>query len=85
MTGSKNCEVEIKEMVFKKMQADSRVGRQRALQILAGDGESPRSSPQLDPTHFRCKFEPENKREFYLWAIEKSFTQEIGSKPGTRR
>ena len=67
------------------MQADSRVGRQRTLQILAGEDESPRSNPQSYPTHFRCKRDPEKKPAFSPWAIEKSLTQEIGSKPATIR
>ena len=37
--------------LLKKMQADTRVGRRRALQILAGEEESPRSKPQSYPTH----------------------------------
>ena len=77
MAGSNNCEV-------KKIKADSRVGR-RALQILTGEHESPRSHPQSYPTHFRYKMDPENKRTFNKWAIEKNFTQKIGSKPATIR
>ena len=65
------------------MQADSRMGRRRALQILAGEDESPRSNPHSYPTHFRCKMDPEKKRTFNPWAIEKSFTLKIGSKPAT--
>ena len=67
------------------MQSDSRVGRQRSFQILAGEDKSPRSNPQLYPTHFRCRMGPENKRTFNPRAIEKSFTQETGSKPATIR
>ena len=44
------------------MQADTRVGRRRALQILAGEDESPRSKPQSYPTHFTFKMNPENKK-----------------------
>ena len=44
------------------MQAESRVGRLRALQIMAGEDESPRSNPQSYPTHLRCKMDPENKQ-----------------------
>ena len=65
------------------MQADSRVGRRRALQILAGEDESPRSNPQSYPTHFKFKMDPEKKRAFNPWALVKSFIQEIGSKPAT--
>ena len=67
------------------MQADSREGMQRAPQILAGEDESPRSNDQtqLYPAHFRYKMDPENKRTLKLWAIEKSFAQEIGSEPAT--
>ena len=36
------------------MQANIRVGRRRALQILAGEVESRRSKPQSYPTHFKC-------------------------------
>ena len=46
MARSNDCEREMKERVIKKMQADSRVGRQRAFQILEGEDESPRSNPQ---------------------------------------
>ena len=42
MAGSNNCEIEIKESVIKKMQADSKVRRRRALHILARGDESPR-------------------------------------------
>ena len=73
MAGSNSCEVEKK--VNKKMQADSRVRTRRALQILTGEDDSPRSDPQSYPTHFRCKIDPEKKRTFNPWAIEKSFTQ----------
>ena len=67
------------------MQADSRGRRRRALQILVGEDESPRSNPQSYPTHFTCKVDPEEKRIFNPWAIEKCLTQEIGSKPATIR
>ena len=67
------------------MQADSRVGRRRALQFTAGEHMSPRSSPQSYPAHFRCKIDPEQKRKSNPWAIEKSFTQQIASKPATKR
>ena len=36
MTGSNSCEVKEKKKVILKMQADSRVGRRRALETLAG-------------------------------------------------
>ena len=62
------------------MQADSRVGRRRALPFLTVEDESSKSSPQSYPIHFRRKVEPENKRKFNLWVIEKSFTLKIGSK-----
>ena len=65
------------------MQANSRVGRRRALQILAEEDESQRSNTQSFPKHFTCKMDPEKKRTFHQWAIEKSLTQEIGSKPAT--
>ena len=35
------------------MQADSRVGKRRASQILARNDESPRSNPESYTTHFR--------------------------------
>ena len=54
-----------------KKQADSRMGRRRALQILAGREESPRSNPSSYSTHFRCKMDPEKKKNFNPWAIEK--------------
>ena len=85
MVGNNNCEVERKKGQLKKMQADNRVVRQRALQILAGEDESPRLNPQSYPTHFTCKMDPGKKRLFNPWAIEKSLTQEIGSKPATIR
>ena len=52
------------------MQADNTVGRGRALQILAGEFESPRSNPQSYLTHFRCKMDPEKKRTFSPWVTE---------------
>ena len=67
------------------MQAYCRVGRRRAIQILAREDESPRSNPHSYPTHFRCKMDPEKKRKFNPWAIEKSFTLEVGSKSATIR
>ena len=33
--------------------------------------------------NMKCKTDPEKKRKFNAWAIEKSFTQEIGSNPAT--
>ena len=65
------------------MQGDSRVGRRRALPILAGEDESPRSKLQSYVTHFTCKMDLENKRTFNPWTIENSLTPEIGSKPAT--
>ena len=41
------------------MQADSRVGRRRALQFLVGQDESSRLNPLSYPTHFRCRLDPE--------------------------
>ena len=84
MTGSNHWEVEQKKGYIKTA-SDSRVRRRRALQILAGEYESPRSNPQTYPTHNRRKMDPENKRTFNPLAIEKSFTQEIGSKTATTR
>ena len=40
MEESNYCETEIKESVIRKMQANSRVGSLRALNILAGENES---------------------------------------------
>ena len=54
MEGSNSCEVEIKGMVIKTMQAESRVGRRRAFQIMAEENESPKRNPQSYLTHFRC-------------------------------
>ena len=67
------------------MQADSRLGRRRVLQIMAGEDECPKSNPQSYPTRLRCKLDPEKKTKFKPWAIEESFTREIGSKPATTR
>ena len=72
MAGSRNGEVEKKERAIKQMQADSTLGRRRALQIQAGEDESPRSNTQSFPTHFTYKMDPEKKRAFNPWAIEKS-------------
>ena len=52
------------------MQTDSRVGRLRALQIQAGEDDSPRSNTQSFPIHFTCKMDPKKKRTFNPWAIE---------------
>ena len=49
------------------MQGDRRMRRQRALQILEIEDESPRSNPQSNPTHFRCKMDQENKIKFNPW------------------
>ena len=67
------------------MQADGGMGKQRALQILAGEDESPRSNLQSNPSHFRCKMDQENQIKFNPWAIEKSSTQKNGSDPATIR
>ena len=83
MTGSNNCEVEMKERVIKKMQADSKMGRRRALESIARENESTRSNTQIHPTHFNCKMDPEKK--ISTWAVEKSFTQENGCEPATMR
>ena len=85
MAGSNNCEVDNKERVIKKIQVDNKVRTRRALQILAGEDESPRSNPQSYPPHFTCKMELEQKITFNPWAVENSFTQEIGSKPASIR
>ena len=53
------------------MKADRRVGKQKALQILAGEDESQRSNPQSYHTHFRRKMYPGKKRKFNPWGIEK--------------
>ena len=52
---------------------------------MAGEDVSPKSNHQSYPTHFRCKKDPEKKRKFNPWAIEKSSTQEIGSQSATIR
>ena len=44
-----------------------------------------KSNPQSHPTNFGCDIDPVKKRILNLWAIEKSFTQEIRSKPATIR
>ena len=62
MAGSNYCEIEQKERAIKIFPADSRVGRRIALQILAGEDESPRANPQSNPTHFRCKMDPEKRK-----------------------
>jgi len=80
MTGCNESEIEIKESVIKNA-----VGIRRALQILAVENKSPRSNSQSYPAHLKCKKDPENKRKFNPWAIEKSSTQKIGSKPATIR
>ena len=53
------------------MQADSRVGRQGALQIVAGEDETPKSNPQSYLTHLRCKMDPEKKIKVNPCAIKK--------------
>ena len=85
MAGSNHCEIEIKERVFEKMRADSRVGRLRALQILAGKDESPKSNPQSYPKHFRFKMDPGKKIKFNPWAIKNCFTLKTWSKSATIR
>ena len=56
------------------MQADIRVRRRQA-----------KPNPISYPTYSRCKIDSENKRSVNPWAIEKSFTQEVGSKTVTLR
>ena len=67
------------------MESDTRVGRSRALKILVGEDESPRSNPQSFHKHFRCKMDPEMKRKFNSCSTEKRFAQENRSKPATKR
>ena len=81
MAGSINCEVEIEEMVIKKFKAISRVGRRRAFQVLAIEDESPRSKPQSNPTHFRCKMDPENERNFNLWQKKRASPMNLEANP----
>ena len=67
------------------MQDDIRLERRRALQIMAGEENSPRSNPQSHPAHFRCKMDPETKRKFNPCEIEKSSAQEIRSNSASIR
>ena len=62
------------------MQADSRVGRRELFKTWRE-----KMSLHLCDAHLRCKMDPEKKRTFYPWAIEKSFTKESGSKSATKR
>ena len=55
MVGGNNCEIEIKEGVILKLQADSRMGRRRALQVLAGEDEPSRSNHQSIPYTFQMQ------------------------------
>ena len=71
MAGSNDCEIEIKERVIKKMQTDRKVGRRVA-----------KIKPSLIPYTFQMQ---NGSRKFHPWAIEKSFTQQIRSKPATIR
>ena len=79
--GSKECEVDKREVAIKHIQAESKVGRRRAIQMLAGEDESPRNNAISYPTHFRCKMITDENKKYNPWAIEKSFTNEIGKKP----
>ena len=67
------------------MQANSRVGRRRALRILAGKMslQDQTLNHTLHISDAKCIQKKE--RTFNPWAIEKCFTQEIGSKPATIR
>ena len=47
---------------MKKVQDGNRVVRQRALQILAEEDESPRSNTHSYSTHFKRKNDPEKKK-----------------------
>ena len=63
MAGS-NCEVEIKEKEIKKTEAaDNRVGRRRALQILAGK-MSLQEKPSIIPYTFQMQNDPVKKIKF---------------------
>ena len=62
MVGNKDCGIDIKERVFKKTQADSCLERQGNIQIVTREQKSPWSNPHSYPTQFRCKMDPEKKR-----------------------
>ena len=85
MTGSSNCEFEINETVIKKMQADSRVATLRAPQIMA-EKMSLQDQTLIHTIHIsNTKLIRKREEKFNPWASEKSFTQEIGNKPATKR
>ena len=84
MAGSSNCEVEKRETVNKNCKLISEWEDEHLFKSWQ-EKMSLRSNPLSYPTPYRCKMDSEMKRKFNPWAIEKSFSQEKGSKPATKR
>ena len=59
----------IKRRVIKKMQADSRVGRQKALQILTGEDESPRSDAKWIRKEENIQPVGNRKKLLFKWPV----------------
>merc|ERR1719259_523039 len=85
IAGSREWEAEKKERKIKEVQTKEKVGRRRAIQILSGEDETPTSKSTKFPTHFSCQMNPEQKKKFSPWMIEKCFTQVLWTKPRSIR
>jgi len=70
-----------RERKIKEVQAKEKVGRRRAFQILSGEDETPAHKSKKFPTHFSCQINPEHKKKFSPWMIQKCSTQELCDKP----
>ena len=73
MVGSNYCETEIKEWVIKKSKLISEWEGEGLFKFWQ-EKLVKKIKPSVYPTHFRCKMDPEKKRKFNQWAIEKRFT-----------
>merc|ERR1719259_1557505 len=77
--------VKRKKKKIKEVQAKGRVGRRRTIQILSGEDETPANISTKFPTHFSCQMNPEKKKKFSPWLIERCFTQLLWGKPRSIR
>jgi len=82
---SRECGAEQIERKIKEVQTKEKAGRRWAIQLLSGEDETPANKSTKFRTHFSCKMNPEKKKKFSPWMIQKCFKQELGNKPRTIR
>jgi len=79
IAGSRECWSRTKSRKIKEAQTKEKAGRRRAIQILSGEDESPANNSTKFPTHFSCQINPEQKKKFSPWMIQKCVTQKLGT------